>query len=163
MVRALVRLARGAGGEVRTGEPVRSISARKVLTDQGAYPADAVVSGLDNGRLEGLLGTGGKPAGRRLSCSGVAVYAALREELPGSMPPHSVVLPSDPAALHASLEAGEEPEEAMAFVNHYGAGEVYPNGGGTLALLLTAPATGRGYGLGAPLVARGGARVARPA
>ncbi len=161
IVLALERLARRAGVEVRTGEPVRSISARKVLTDQGAYPADAVVSGLDNGRLEGLLGTGGKPAGRRLSCSGVAVYAALREELPGSVPPHSVVLPSDPAALHASLEAREEPEETMAFVNHYGAGEVYPNGGGTLALLLTAPANGRGYGLEAPFVEREVGRISR--
>jgi phytoene desaturase len=161
IVLALERLARRAGVEVRTGEPVRSISARKVLTDQGAYTADAVVSGLDNGRLEGLLGTGGKPAGRRLSCSGVAVYAALREELPGSVPPHSVVLPSDPAALHASLEAGEEPEETMAFVNHYGAGEVYPDGGGTLALLLTAPANGRGYGLEDPFVEREIGRISR--
>ena len=161
IVLALERLARRAGVEVRTGEPVRSISAPKVLTDQGAYPADAVVSGLDGGRLEGLLGTGGKPAGRRLSCSGVAVYAALREELPGSVPPHSVVLPSDPAALHASLEAGEEPEETMAFVNHYGAGEVYPNGGGTLALLLTAPANGRGYGLEDPFVEREVGRISR--
>jgi phytoene desaturase len=161
IVLALERLARRAGVEVRTGEPVRSISARKVLTDQGAYPANAVVSGLDNGRLEGLLGTGGKPAGRRLSCSGVAVYAALREELPGSVPPHSVVLPSDPAALHASLEAGREPEETMAFVNHYGAGEVYPNGGGTLALLLTAPANGRGYGLEDPFVEREIGRISR--
>jgi phytoene dehydrogenase-like protein len=161
IVLALERLARRAGVEVRTGEPVRSISARKVLTDQGAYTADAVVSGLDNGRLEGLLGTGGKPAGRRLSCSGVAVYAALREELPGSVPPHSVVLPSDPAALHASLEAREEPEETMAFVNHYGAGEVYPNGGGTLALLLTAPANGMGYGLEDPFVEREIGRISR--
>ena len=161
IVLALERLARRAGVEVQTGEPVRSIAACKVLTDQGAYPADAVVSGLDNGRLEGLLGTGGKPARRSLSCSGVAVYAALREELPGSVPPHSVVLPSDPAALHASLEAGEEPEEAMAFVNHYGAGEVYPNGGGTLALLLTAPANGRGYGLEAPFVEREVGRISR--
>jgi phytoene dehydrogenase-like protein len=147
IVLALERLARRAGVEVRTGEPARSISAGKVLTDGGEYPADVVVGGLDAGRLEGLLGHDVKPAGRRLSCSGVAVYAALAEELPGPIPPHSVVLPSDPAALHASLEAGREPAETMAFVNHYGAGEVYPNDGGTLALLLTAPANGREYGL----------------
>ena len=161
IVLALERLARRAGVEVRTGEPARSVSAGEILTDGGAYPADAVVSGLDAGRMEGLLGAGGRPAGRRLSCSGVAVYAALREELPGSVPPHSVVLPSDPAALHASLEAGEEPEETMAFVNHYGAGEVYPNDGGTLALLLTAPANGRGYGLEDPFVEREVGRISR--
>lgn len=161
IVLALERLARRAGVEVRTGEPVRSISAGKVFTDAGEYPAGAVVGGLDAGRLEGLLGHDGKPAGRRLSCSGVAVYAALAEELPGSVPPHSVVLPSDPAALHASLEAGREPEETMAFVNHYGAGEVYPNDGGTLALLLTAPANGREYGLDDPFVGREVERISR--
>jgi len=161
LVRALERLARRAGVEVRMGEPARSISAGKVLTDGGEYPADAVVSGLDAGRLKGLLGIGGKPTARRLSCSGVAVYAALREELPCSVPPHSVVLPSDPAALHASLEAGQEPEETMAFVNHYRAGEVYPNDGGTLALLLTAPANGKGYGLEDTFVEREVGRISR--
>ena len=161
IVRALERLALRAGVEVLTGEPARSISAGKVLTDEGEYSADTVVSGLDAGRLERLLGTDGKPTARRLSCSGVAVYAALREELPGSVPPHSVVLPSDPAALHESLEAGREPEETMAFVNHYRAGEVYPNDGGTLALLLTAPANGRGYRLEDPFVEREIGRISR--
>lgn len=159
IVLALERLARRAGVEVRTGEAARSISAGEVLTEEGAYPADAVVGGLDAGRLEELLGD--KPAGGRLSCSGVAVYASLREELPGPLPPHSVVLPSDPAVLHASLEAGREPEETMAFVNHYGAGEVYPNDGGTLALLLTAPANGREYGLEDPFVEREIGRISR--
>ena len=160
IVLALERLARRAGVEIRTGEAARSISAGKVLTEDAEYPADAVVGGLDTGRLEGLLG-GGQTAGRRLSCSGVAVYASLREELAGSLPPHSVVLPSDPAALHASLEAGSEPAETMAFVNHYGTGEVYPNDGGTLALLLTAPANGRQYGLEDPFVEREIGRISR--
>ncbi|CAA9446353.1 MAG: Phytoene dehydrogenase [uncultured Rubrobacteraceae bacterium] len=154
IVLALERLARRAGVEVRTGEPVRSISAGKVLTDGAAYPADAVVGGLDAGRLEKLLGSGKRETSKRLSCSGVAVYAALGEELPESVPAHSVVLPSDPAALHASLEAGREPTQTMAFVNHYRAGEVYPNEGGTLALLLTAPANGMRYGLEDPFVER---------
>lgn len=161
IVLALERLARLAGVEVRTGEPVRSISAGKVLTNEGTYHADAVVGGLDAGRLEGLLGENRKTTHRRPSCSGVAVYAALREELPKSIPPHSVVLPSDPAALHASLESQREPDETMAFVNHYRAGEVYPNGGGTLALLLTAPANGREYGLEDPFVEREIGRISR--
>ena len=161
IVLSLERLARRAGVEVRVGEPVRSISAGKVSTDKGTYPADAVVGGLDAARLEGLLAEGRKTARQKLSCSGVAVYAALREELPGSVPPHSVVLPSDPAALHASLEAGREPEETMAFVNHYRAGEIYPNGGGTLALLLTAPANGKEYTLDDPFVGREVERISR--
>ena len=162
LVLALERLAGHAGAEIRTGEPVHRIEAGKVATAEGEYPAEAVVSGLDAGRLEALLDPHEKVAKEgRLSCSGVAVYAALREELPGRVPAHSVVLPSEPDRLYGSLEAGEEPEETMAFVNLYGAGEVYPNEGGTLAVLLTAPANGRGYGLDDPFVRREIERVSR--
>jgi phytoene desaturase len=91
---------------------------------------------------------------QRLSCSGIAVYAALRRELPADVAAHSVVLPSDPGALYASLEARKEPRETMAFVNYYRGGEIYPNDVGTLAILLTAPANGREYGLEDPFVAR---------
>jgi hypothetical protein len=93
-------------------------------------------------------------AKERLSCSGVAVYATLREELPAWVGVHSVVLPSDPFALYTSLEAGIEPRESLAFLNYYREGEIYPNDGGTLALLLTAPANGRKYGLEDPFVRR---------
>jgi phytoene desaturase len=158
---ALERLARHSGVEVRTGEPVRGIERGKVATAEAEYRADAVVSDLDAGRLRTLLDPGKKSANELLSCSGVAVYAALRKELPAEIPAHSVVLPSEPGALYASLEAGEEPEETMAFVNYYRAGEVYPNDGGTLAVLLTAPANGREYGLEEPFVEREIARVSR--
>ena len=161
VVLALERLALHAGVEVRTGEPVCGIEAGRVATVEAEYRTDAVVSALDASRLEALLDPGKKRSAQRLSCSGVAVYAALREELPTRVPAHSVVLPSDPSALYASLEAGEEPEETMAFVNYYRAGEVYPNDGGTLAVLLTAPANGREYGLEEPFVEREIARVSR--
>ena len=98
-----------------------------------------------------------------LSCSGVAVYAALGEELPAGVAAHSVVLPSDSGALYRSLEAGEEPLETMAFVNYYRGGEIYPNDGGTLAVLLTAPANGREYGLEEPFVVREIERVSAAA
>lgn len=159
-MRALERLARRAGADVRLGEPARKISRGTVVTDRGEYRADAVVGGIDAGRLERLLGIGGKSPSR-LSCSGVAVYAALKEELPAEVPAHSVVLPDDPASLYASLEAGEEPRETMAFVNYYRAGEVYPNDGGTLAILLTAPANGKRYDLDDPFVAGEVERVSR--
>jgi phytoene desaturase len=42
----------------------------------------------------------------------------------------------------------------MAFLNYYRGGEIYPNDGGTLAVLLTAPANGREYGLEDPFVRR---------
>ena len=158
---ALERLARHSGVEIRTGEPVRGIEHGKVATAEAEYRTDAVVSDLDAGRLRTLLDPGKKSANELLSCSGVAVYAALREELPAEIPAHSVVLPSEPGALYANLEAGEEPRETMAFLNYYRAGEVYPNDGGTLAVLLTAPANGREYGLEDPFVEREIERVSR--
>ncbi len=154
VVLSLEKLARRAGVEIKTGEPVREIGPGKVVTTEGEYAADAVVGDLDAGRLERLVGPQKRRKEERLSCSGVAVYAALREELPGGVATHSVVLPSDPGALYESLEAGEEPRETMAFVNYYRGGEVYPNKGGTLAVLLTAPANGREYRLDDPFVQR---------
>ena len=160
--RALRRLARAAGVEIKTGEPVDAILEGRVLTENHEYRADAVVSGLDAGVLkEKLAPHKSKPRPTKLSCSGVAIYAALKEELPEGVATHGVVLPSDPRALYRSLEAREEPEETMAFVNYYRPGEVYPNDGGTLALLLTAPPNGREYGLESPFVERELGRLGR--
>ena len=154
VVLSLYRLARRAGVEVRTGEAVLEIGRGRAVTAEGEYQADRVVSDLDSGRLESLLEPDRERAKERMSCSGVAVYATLSEELPAGVGVHTVVLPSDPGALYASLEAGEEPRETMAFVNYYRGGEIYPNEGGTLAVLLTAPANGREYALEDPFVRR---------
>ncbi len=154
IVRSLERLARRADVEIRTGEPVRGISEGKVVTDTEVHAADAIVSGLDADRLEGLVNSGWRRAAGRLSCSGIALYAALKDGLPADLATHGVVLPSDPAALYASLEARREPEETMAFVDHYRPGEPYPNGRAVLALGLTVPANGREYGVEDPFVRR---------
>jgi phytoene desaturase len=159
VVLSLERLARRAGVEIKTGEAVLEIRRGRVVTVGGEYKAERVVSDLDAGRLESLLDPGRKLAKERLSCSGVAVYATLREELPAGVAVHGVVLPSEPGDLYESLEAGEEPWETMAFLNYYRGGEIYPNEGGTLALLLTAPANGREYGLEDPFVRREVERV----
>jgi phytoene desaturase len=161
IVRALARLARASGVELRTGEPVGRIEPGTVSTAEADYSADAVVSGLDADRLQEILYPGKKRPRKRLSCSGVAVYAALREGLPAGTPTHGVVLPSSPAALYESLEAGEEPWEAMAFVDYYRPGEPYPNRGHVLALGLTAPADGGGYDLDDAFVGREIERVSR--
>lgn len=158
VVRALERLARRAGVEIHAGEPVIGVEPRRVTTS-AEYRADAVVSGLDAGRLERLLRPGKKPATKQLSCSGVAVYVALREDL--GLAAHSVVLPSNPEELYTSLEAKEEPSETMAFANYYHPGEVYPNERPTLALLFTAPANNREYGLEDGFVAWEMERVSR--
>jgi phytoene dehydrogenase-like protein len=121
-----------------------------------------VVSDLDADRLHALLAPEKRLRPGSASCSGVAVYAALREELPPETPTHGVVLPADTGSLYRSLEAGEEPPETVVFVNHYRLGEVYPtNGLGVLALLLTAPANGSAYDLEDPFVARELERVSR--
>ena len=163
VVLSLEKLARHAGVEIKKSEPVRGIRDSKVVTAEREYAADAVVSDLDARRLEGLLDPGKEHKKQRLSCSGIAVYAALRRELPAGVAAHSVVLPSDPGALYASLEAGEEPQETMAFVNYYRGGEIYPNDVGTLTILLTAPANGREYGLEDAFVAREIERVSEAA
>ncbi len=161
VVLALERLARRAGVEIWTGEPVHGIEPGKVSSSGGEYPADVVVGGLDSGRLEGLLSSAEKSAPKKLSCSGVAVYAALREELPAGIANHGVILPSEPGELYKSLEAGVEPAETMAFANYYRPGEVYSNEKGTLALLFTAPANGKEYGLEDSFVVRETERVSR--
>jgi phytoene desaturase len=161
IARALERLARSSGVELKTGEPVHKIRPGKVFTSEEQYTADAVVSGLDPERLSRLLEGGWKRPAGRLSCSGIAIYAAIQGELPARLSTHGVVLPSDPAALYASLEAVEEPDETMAFVDYYRPGEPYPNRGHVLALGLTAPANGREYGLEDAFVAREVERVSR--
>ncbi len=163
IVLSLERLARRAGVEVRTGEAVREVWRGRVVTAEREYTADRVVSDIDPGRLEGLLDPERKRAKERLSCSGVAVYATLHEELPAGIGMHSVVLPSDPYELYKSLEAGREPRETMVFLNYYRGGEIYPNDGGTLAVLLTAPANGREYGLEDQFVGREIERVSAAA
>ncbi len=155
---ALHRLAVHAGADVKLGEPVTSVSKGLVTTTSATYQADLVVSGLDSGVLDGLLGA--PPArSRARSCSGVAIYAALETLLPEGTATHSVVLPDDPAALHRSLDHQVVPEQTMAFLNYYRPHEVYPNDRATVAVLLTAPADGRHYDLESPWVAREVARV----
>lgn len=155
---ALHRLAVHAGADVRTNEPVTAVSRGQVTTVERTYRADVVVSGLDRGVLDDLLGLRSTRS-TALSCSGVAIYAALTTPLPEVTATHSVVLPDDPAALHRSLDAGQVPEQTMAFLNYYRPHEVYPNDRATVAVLLTAPADGRRYGLDDPWVAREVARV----
>ncbi len=150
---ALHRLALQAGAKVHTGESVVLVGKSRVRTGAEEYRADLVVSALDPGVLAGLLGSG-PPRARGLTCSGVAIYGVLEQLLPDATATHSVIMPDDPAALHRSLAAGLAPEQTMAFVNYYRPGEIYPNEKATVALLLTAPADGRRYGLDDTFVRR---------
>jgi len=150
---ALHRLAIHAGADIHLGEPVTAVSKGSVTTEVGSYKADVVVSSLDPSVLDALLGRRPKPT-KALSCSGVAIYASLKKELPKGTATHSIVMPDDPTALHRSLDRRELPDQTMAFLNYYRPHEIYDNTRATVALLLAAPADGKTYTLDHPWVQR---------
>jgi phytoene desaturase len=143
----LEKLARHAGVEICLNEKVTAISKNKVTTAKGEYQADLVISSLDAKVTDRLLGRTTNESGRKMSCSGVAIYAVLDQDLPEGTKTHSVIMPDDPAALHKSLGAKQLPKESMVFVNYYQAGHIYPNSKSTVAVLITAPADGKHYGI----------------
>lgn len=149
---SLHRLAEAAGAKFRLSEGATAVSKKSVTTDHGHYEADFVVSALDAGVLERLMGHP-RPDPKNLSCSGVAVFAALSEDLPDDTVTHSVVLPDEPDELFDSVLNRRIPEQTMAFVNYYRAGHIYPNEKATAAFLLTAPANGESAGVGDDWVA----------
>jgi phytoene desaturase len=158
-VLALARLAEASGAELRTGEPVERIEPRRVFAGGSVYEADRIVADLDADRLEALLSPRRSSMPKKLTPSGVAVYAVMREPLPPEVPSRNTLLPADTDAFFASLESGEEPEQTVVFFNHYRPGEVYPNEKGTLTLQLAVPASGRSYDLSDALVMREMRRV----
>ena len=82
-------------------------------------------------------------APKKLSCSGVAIFGVLEKELPEDIVTHSVMMPDRPDDLFGSLASRVRPNETMAFLNYYRAGEIYPNDRPVAALLLTAPPDGK--------------------
>lgn len=143
----LEKLARHAGVEIVMSEKAISISKNKVTTESREYQADIIISSLDAKVTDRLLGKTTNEAGRKMSCSGVAIYAVLDQDLPAGTKTHSVIMPDDPAALHKALGDKKIPKESMVFVNYYQAGHIYPNSKSTVAVLITAPADGKHYGI----------------
>ena len=144
---ALARLAIHAGAEIHLGERVLRVRKQAVFTEVSDYKADAIVSSLDPQVLKQLMTGKPKQLAKKRSCSGVAIYAVLKEELPPETVTHSVVMPDDPSQLYEALDDGVPPKQTMMFVNYYRANEIYPNDKPTVALLLTAPADGLHYNL----------------
>ena len=151
--RTLARLATESGAAIRLGEPVVSVSRGKVVTNTAEYQADSVVSGVDAGVLERLRGQR-VPQPNALSCSGIAVFAVLDDELPLDVVTHSVIMPDDPDDLFESIRTKTLPKQTMAFLNYYRAGHIYPNDRPTAAILLTAPPDGKRYGIDHEFVQR---------
>jgi phytoene desaturase len=151
IARGLEAMAHHAGVTIRTSEPVVTLEKGLVTTEQASYPADYVVSAVDGGILEGLLGkTVSAPS--VLSCSGVAIFGVLDEELPADIVTHSVMMPDRPADLFDSLGARKIPAQTMAFLNYYRAHTIYPNEKPVAALLLTAPPNGMSASMDDPFV-----------
>jgi phytoene desaturase len=144
---ALSRLAVAAGAKIELGAGVESIGKRAVFTQARDYSFDHLVSSLDPGVLKAIQT--GKPnkLAKHRSCSGVAIYAVLKESLPENLATHSVIMPDDAEKLHHSLDHALPPEQTMTFVNYYRAGEIYPNTKDTVAVLITAPADGKKHDL----------------
>jgi phytoene desaturase len=157
----LEKLARHAGAEIRLREKVTSISKGKVTTTTGTYTADLVISSLDAKVTDRLLGKKTQEQNRKMSCSGVAIYAVLEQDLPEGTKTHSVIMPDDPAALHKSLGNKQLPDQSMVFVNYYKAGHIYPNKKSTVAVLITAPADGKHYGIDSDFAKRELERVSK--
>jgi phytoene desaturase len=143
----LEKLARHAGVEIKLNEKVVGLSRGKVTTEKASYNADLIVSSLDAKVTDRLLGKKTQEKNRKMSCSGVAIYAVLDQDLPEGTKTHSVIMPDDPAELHKSLGLKQLPKESMVFVNYYKAGRIYPNSKSTVAVLITAPADGKHYGI----------------
>ncbi|WP_138275526.1 phytoene desaturase family protein [Rhodoluna limnophila] len=143
---ALGRLASTAGAEIITGVEVEKISKGSVRTSDKTYEADYIIAATDAQVTDRLLGKKRRKP-RRVSCSGVAIFAVLKEPLPEGTVTHSVIMPSDPRALHKALDQTVVPSETMAFLNYYEPGHIYPNDKATAAILLTAPANGEHFDL----------------
>ena len=142
IAKGLTALAEHAGVDLHTSEPVVSVKKGEVTTTKGTYRTDYVVSAVDGGILEELLGQKAPTPPTRLSCSGVAIFGVLDEELPDNVVTHSVMMPDRPADLFEALGKRVVPDQTMAFLNYYRAHTVYPNDKPVAALLLTAPPNG---------------------
>lgn len=155
---ALARLATEAGAKILLDTQVSAIAKDSVTADGQSYPADYVIAATDAQIVDSLLGKA-KRTPRRVSCSGVALFAVLKEPLPAETVTHSVIMPSSPKALHNSLDKTEVPAETMAFLNYYKPGHIYPNSKATAAILLTAPANGKVFTFESDFVQRELARI----
>jgi phytoene desaturase len=156
----LHRLGTEAGASFHLNQKVLSVSRKGVTTADSFYPADKVIVATDTEVVNRLLGKK-KKVPRRVSCSGVAIFAVLKKPLPENTVTHSVIMPSTPSELHSSLDNKEFPEETMAFLNYYKPGHIYPNTKATAAILLTAPANGEHVTLESDFVQREIARISR--
>ncbi len=155
---ALGRLATEAGAKILLSTEVSSIKKGEVTAEGKQYAADFVIGATDAQIIDSLAGKRRRQP-KRVSCSGVALFAVLKKPLPADTVTHSVIMPSSPKSLHDSLDKTEVPSETMAFLNYYKPGHVYPNSKATAAILLTAPSNGKQFTIESDFVQRELARI----
>ncbi|WP_291429731.1 NAD(P)/FAD-dependent oxidoreductase [Deinococcus sp.] len=119
------------GVTIREGVGVRAMTGTALTLNGGEVcHHDLIVSAIDPARLAGLRGQPVRPGARTVS--GVAVYAAL--SAPAPLPATSVIPPTSFRDFRDALRAGALPHTTLALVHADGP---------RLAVLLTAPPTGR--------------------
>ena len=155
---ALSRLATEAGAKILLNTEVSGIKKGSVTAAGKTHEADFVIGATDAHIVDALVGKKRRKP-KRVSCSGVALFAVLKKPLPAETVTHSVIMPSSPNALHDSLDKTEVPAETMAFLNYYKPGHIYPNSKATAAILLTAPANGKQFAFESEFVQRELARI----
>lgn len=148
LVLSLLQACHNSGVQLKSQTNVTALDTkqRTLITDNGrSYQYQRLISAIDEQRLSSLQGLRVQPPNQR-TCSGVALYFVLEEEL--DLPASSVILPPNPLQLEADLWAGRLPSQTMAFVKYYPTGPIYPhNTRPILAILLTTPANGQRYHL----------------
>lgn len=127
----LRRFGEARGVTIREGAGVRALSGTTLTLNGGEVRRhDLIVSAVDPTRLDRLRGQPVRPGPRTVS--GVAVYAAL--PTPTRLPATSVIPPDSFRDFRAALRAGALPHTTLTLVHADGP---------RLAVLLTAPPTGR--------------------
>ncbi|CAB4575635.1 unannotated protein [freshwater metagenome] len=157
----LAELAIKSGADIQLGVKAVAIRKGEVVTENKTYSCDLVISALDNELTQKLLTGKTQAPAKSRSCSGVAIYAVLKQPLPANTVTHSVVMPDNPADLYSRLKKNQQPDQTMAFVNYYTPGNIYQNTKPTVAVLLTAAADGEKADLTTPWVRKELERISR--
>lgn len=129
----LTTFAQARGVTIREGVDVTRISGTTLhLNGTDVVSHDLVVSAVDPGRLAALRGRPASSPVPRRTVSGVALYGRAADGL--DLPATSVLPPDDFRAFGTAVHAGALPASTLILVHQDGE---------RLAVLVTAPATGR--------------------
>lgn len=150
VMEAMARVARRMGVRVRLGEEVTSLTfegrrAKGVVTDQGEYPADAVVIGADFANAMSRLvpdrlrrrWTDAKIEAKKFSCSTYMLYLGIEGQV--DLDHHTILLASDYRRNLSEIEDGRTlPQEPSLYIQNAGVsdGTLAPKGHSTLYVLV---------------------------